>query len=617
MTQEKDTIRQDRSALDAALCEAGAIIKGKSVKCPFHDDRHPSGSIYLGEDGAWRFKCHTASCGFCGDVFDIRERTSGRPAADQLRELAQDHRPEPKPKPRVYPDLAALKAGVFGLEAAYVYTNPQTRRPDMVVLRCRDSGGGKTFIQARPEGAGFVMRAPEKPWPIYNRTRVAAADTVIVGEGEKCVHSLADVGSVATTSPGGAGKAGYADWRPLAGKVCFLWPDNDPPDPKTGRRTGIEHMREVAAILDKLEPAPRILWIDPETLSLPPKGDCVQFLALYGGDKAAGTNAVRCALLTAEAVGASAELRTVRDDAISGKRRTIPWPWRGLSEFTRALLPGTVTVLCGDPGSVKSFMLLEACTYWHSNGERIALYELEEDRAYHLRRALAQREQQSQLTDDAWVRANPEESKAAFARHQEFLDSFGRRIHAAPDQQVTLDQLAEWVDRQCAAGCRIVAIDPITAAAASEKPWIDDLRFLMRAKTSVRQHGASLVLVSHPKKGRRIGCGLDDLAGGAAYQRFAQTILWIERHDEPQLVQVSGCAGIFNTRINRTVGIRKARNSMGAGANMGFHFDGRSLCMVEQGKIIGEGNVEAERVEQAMGGTAQADDCDLRTGGVC
>ncbi|MBA2703120.1 MAG: hypothetical protein H0U60_04620 [Blastocatellia bacterium] len=50
-----------------------------------------------------------------------------------------------------------------------------------------------------------------------------AADYVVVVEGEKAAHALTEGGIIATTPPGGAGKAGKADWTPFAKKVVGQW----------------------------------------------------------------------------------------------------------------------------------------------------------------------------------------------------------------------------------------------------------------------------------------------------------------------------------------------------------------------------------------------------------
>lgn len=163
------------------------------------------------------------------------------------------------------------------------------------------------------------------------------------------------------------------------------------------------------------------------------------------------------------------------------------------------------------------------------------------------------------------MREHPDEAREALARHRDFLDGFGRCIHA-PDEQLTLDQLAGWVQRMAEASCRIIGIDPVTAAAASDKPWIEDLRFLMTVKAIVRKYGASLILVTHPRKGRKSGVGLDDLAGGAAYPRFSQTVLWIQQHDKPKEVLIAGPCGNYDTTINRSIRLGKTRNGSGAGS---------------------------------------------------
>ena len=363
----------------------------------------------------------------------------------------------------------------------------------------------------------------------------------------------------------GAGKAGKADFSPLAGKTVYLWPDHDAINPPTGKRKGHEHMRDVLAIFAKLEPAPRVMWIDPEFLGLDEDGsDVVDYLAEYGGDTVESrAAAIQCALATATPIGGSSELADYIDDAIAGRRRTIPWPWPHVGRLTRALMPGTVTCICGDPGAGKSLLVIEAGWWWHRQGVKIAIFMLEEDRPYHLSRALAQLEENSNLTDSEWILVNPEKTKAAYASHRELLDTFASRIDAAPEAAPNHSTLLAWIKRRAEAGCRVIVIDPITAAAVSEKPWLDDLNFLTAAKRIMREHGASLVLTTHPRKGHKRGTGLDDLAGSAAYPRFTQSVLWLVRHEKAKDVRVSSACGIFTTSINRSIVQRKKRKTVG------------------------------------------------------
>ena len=313
----------------------------------------------------------------------------------------------------------------------------------------------------------------------------------------------------------------------------------------------------------------------------------VEFLSIYADDKPdSKRNAVTCALEITTPAGASAGVNKIIEETIAGKRFAAPWPYPKLADFTKALLPGTVTALCGDPGDGKSFMVVQAAAYWFSKGIKVAVKMLEEDQAYHLHRALAQMCGDSRIIDDEWIKKNPEESRSFFRQHESFLNEFGRCIHAAPDEIQTLDQLADWTNQVASAGARVIVIDPITMAQASAKPWVDDLRFLATVKATLRKYEASLLLVTHPRKGNRSGApSLHDLAGGAAYQRFTQTVLWVRKFDQKKLAKCYGSHGQFETKLNRSIKLGKTRNGRGGGLEIGFDFSGKTLRFAEQGVV--------------------------------
>jgi len=580
MIATNDTLRRDRAALQAELGEH--YQKGDVTRCPNpdHADRNPSAGIYTRTDGVLAVHCH--SCGFDGDVYDVRAALTGRPVADVLRERRKTETPMQtvsKPKP-TYANIDAIKAIVPGeVEATYVYTNPATESPELIVIRFRHRDTGKkAFWQARPVPGGFRLEAPPKPWPLYNRGRVAMTDTVLVVEGEKTVHALHTLGVVATTSPAGAGAAEHADWTPLAGKTVTLWPDNDD--------AGIAHMKDVARMLDRFDPAPRVSWIDPQALDLPDKGDAVDYIAgLLSSQNEAKRLDVELLISDAEPLGASREVWQLIEDTISGKRSALPWPWPHMAKLSKALLPGTVTILAGDPGASKSFMLLEAAAFWHAQGIKTAVYELEDELKDHLYRALAQAHGDSRLFDDEWVKANPDDAREAWAMHADFLDSFGRCLWIAADKLIDLPALAKWVSERAVAGFRVIAIDPITAVGKGSTSWEDDLRFMIEAKAAIRNTGASLVLVTHPRKGRKTAIGLDELSGGAAYARFAHSIMWLESYKTPKSVIVDKTMGRLAVDINRALHVVKSRNAGGHGMVIGCTFEGQTLRLDEHGVI--------------------------------
>jgi hypothetical protein len=578
--------RHDRSALEAELKAAGAEIRGNAVKCPFHDDRHASGSIYQGDDGAWRFKCCAASCGVGGDLFDLRARVSGRSLEDVLREANPDARPHAqRSAERVFKDLADLRlaAATAGrIEAEYQYTDPDTGKIDLLVFRLK-TPEGKAFRQCHSVPGGWVQRAPAKPWPLYRRAEIRTADEILIVEGEKVSDALNGIGVIATTSPAGAGKAVHADWTPVAGKRVWLWPDQDSP--------GRSHMKDVAAILDRLDPSPTVRYIEPDNLDLGDKEDAFDFIEQCRVAGMDPRQAVLDVMERAKSLSLSSGLRDRIEDTISGKWADVPWPWGNLTRLSRALLPQTVTILCGTPGAAKSFMVFESLLAWFDAGIPIACLALEEDRTYHLQRVLAIRERNVELLDPEWQKANADDARAAYARHQSYLDRFGKRIWDAPLEPMSLDAISAWVRDRAREGCRVIVVDPITAALASDNPWVADSKFVNDMKAITRSHDASLLLVTHPKKGSKL-VGLDDLAGGASYQRLSQCILWLERHKTPKHVTVLSDCGRFQTEISQTLHLSKCRNGRGHGMALGFKIDWPTLAFAEQGIVVKESKGE-------------------------
>jgi hypothetical protein len=602
VTEIKDLVRKNRAELVTELLALGASVSGGNVRCPFHDDHSPSGSVYADADGVWRYKCHAPECQFHGDIFDVRAKAGRSTVADQLKEL-DPARPKPRPAPapapprennlRVYATLEELEKSIDHREATYVYTHPETKRKEFIQVRYRvfnEKKGQwvKRFTTAHEqEGGGIVRVAPPKPWPLYNRTRLAGATAVMVVEGEKCVHALAAIGVVATTCPDGAGKAIHADWSPLAGKTVYLWPDND--------AAGRDHMAKVAEILLGMGCA--VYRIDPALAGLEGDGDdAADFLDALPETMTAPQmrDAVDAVTAGALRVSRCQELDDRLEACYAGRYVDVPWPWPATSKITQALLPGTVTMLCGEPDSAKSFLLLEAMLHWHEAGVKVALYELEEDRAYWLMRALAITSGTPGFLRPKWVRDNATLAKGARLMHGPRVEGFAGRLDAAPDEPPTHATILEWMEARAREGCRVIGIDPVTAAEQSDKPWVDDLAFMVKAKTMARRYGFSLVLVTHPRITKKGGSPLDNLAGGAAYPRFAQTILWLKRHQPPREATYmthgdlpgDPLKRLGRSRFNRTLLVGKARNGTGGGMDVAFDFSGERLRFAELGVVV-------------------------------
>ncbi len=582
-------LRQDQAALLDELRAAGAdVARPGKIRCPFHDDRHASANVYADERGVWRFKCH--ACQFGGDVFDVRAKAQDRPIDEVLREAsAKDRSPArrqgERKRAKVFRCLEDIEALIVRQgntpKTVYEYTDPDSGEIDLAVFRYRlgqNPPGKKSFWQARPVDGGWTLKRPDGLLPLYNRTRLRSAKEAVIVEGESCVHALAAVGIVATTAPGGAGKAHLADWSPLAGKRVTLWPDNDEP--------GIKHMRDVREILLALAPPVEMFYIDPANLDVDRKGDVVDYLAARA-DLPADTRraAVEAELSAAEPIGAAAGTFQRIEDRISGRLDAFPWPWPTLDRLSKALAPATITLLCGDGGSTKSFMLTQAAAFWHGQGIGVQLYELEDGRDYHCERALAQTEGDSRFLDGEWAKDNADDLREAAARHAGFVESFARCVAETPAADLSLNDLAAWIEAQAARGAEIIAVDPVSLI-DSPTPWVDDKVFLRRAKRAIENSGARLVLVTHPRKGRKGAVGLDELAGSTAYARFTQSVLWLEYLPIPKSVTVSTTFGRTTASANRIVHICKARNGTGAGLQVAFNFSRETLRFTELGLVV-------------------------------
>lgn len=575
---QMEAARRDKAALLGELEKAGGTIKGKSVCCPFHHDKNPSGGVWQGEDGAWRYTCQTPSCAFSGDIYDVMARAQGRTAAEVLQEQSPHQSPprEQQEPPKVKTLDGWKKHFGASLEDVHTYTSPDTGEPDLVVFRCRKKDG-KFFVPTHPCPEGLRTGYAPGKRPLYNRARGLKADTIIVVEGEKCVHALHRLGVTATTSPSGAGAAEHADWSWVAGKTVYLWPDRD--------EDGLRYMRNVQTILADLVPAVRLFWIDPDQLDLPVKADAADYIeAMEGSSAQEKRYAIDAVMATAAPLGASAQLGDFFEGVIAGQLKELRWPWPVLTQWATALIPGTTTLLCGQPGGGKSWLLIEAAAYWMRSGVRCAIYEVEDSLNFHMHRAIAQAEGDARLTRLDWVRQHPDEVRRVHEKHAGFIDAFGACVTVRPADEVTLPGLTRWVEQKLMARCEIVAIDTVTGAAATEQAWVTDHKFIMDVKALADQYEARVILCTHPKKDTKV-IGLNDLAGGASYARLLHTVLWLEPHFVPKAYSVFSKAGLAQYEVNRVVRVLKTRHGPGAGARVAFGFDDTTLRFHEYGLI--------------------------------
>lgn len=197
-----------------------------SARCPCrNDDNNPSLSIGQGQDGRVLVTCHR------GIPCDL----------DQICEAVGLNVTE------LMPPKQEKKRSKLTLTATYEYRDALG---NLLFQKQRfvDEEGKKTFSQRRidPESGEWVRNLDGVAKILYNLPRVCAArdagETIWVVEGEKDVDTLASLGIVATTMPGGAGKWLDIHTETLAGSDVIIVADNDEP--------GKRHAEEVARQLN-------------------------------------------------------------------------------------------------------------------------------------------------------------------------------------------------------------------------------------------------------------------------------------------------------------------------------------------------------------------------------
>lgn len=195
-----------------------------SARCPCrHDDQNPSLSIGQGEDGRVLVTCHR---GVPCDVEEIC--TSVGMTVSELMPPKRD------------------KKRKLTLVETYDYRDASGKLM-FQKQRLVDEDGKKTFIQRRPDPdtGEWIRNLDGVDKVLYNLPRVCAArdagEVIWVVEGEKDVDTLASLGIVATTMPGGAGKWLGIHTETLAGAQVVLVADND----ESGKKHAIDVANEL------------------------------------------------------------------------------------------------------------------------------------------------------------------------------------------------------------------------------------------------------------------------------------------------------------------------------------------------------------------------------------
>jgi hypothetical protein len=295
--------------------------RARQVHCPAHDDRRASLSIGRGDGGRVLLHCHA------GCKTDEVLMAAGLTMAD----------------------LQERRDGVTTqIIATYDYCDEQGT---LLYQICRLSPKG--FRQRRPDGAdSWIWNVEGVRRVLFGLSELSGRTIAYIVEGEKDVLALRNIGLVATTNAGGAGKwrEEYTNQLRAAGVTCVvILPDHDGP--------GLNH----AAVVGR---SCRSAGLRVKILALPglsDKGDVSDWLAAGHTRDELVTLANATvpwqprteAVLTAKSERDRIEGRPVIVCLRDVRPEPVKWLWPG------RLAAGKLALLVGDPGLGKSWIALD------------------------------------------------------------------------------------------------------------------------------------------------------------------------------------------------------------------------------------------------------------------
>ncbi len=271
----------------------------------------------------------------------------------------------------------------------------------------------------------------------------------------------------------------------------------------------------------------------------------------------------------------------------SGLRRTLPLPWPRLSDMSRALRPGTVTVIVGPPNTGKSIFTLEIALGVHQERETWSYLPLEDRRTDLLRRLLAvQVGSWSILNDDA---ENAQDRSASLEQHRAALGEFSLHVTENPRRPVVgedgkprveklpYQKVLAWIEGELQKS-RVVFVDPISQIDFNPtRSWSDERDFILRILGMVAHAGASVVLVAHtvkrPGRAGSVGLSVEDVQGSAAFGRNCHTVIMVDAHEPKDSLVYKPMSGEGVVTHERTVLIARTRFGRGSRNRIAYHLD--------------------------------------------
>jgi hypothetical protein len=380
-------------------------------------------------------------------------------------------------------------------------------------IRAKHPTTGEKWIRPmKLNGDGYELGEPkfEDGKPLYALHRIVSIPDAVVWivEGEQKADALNKLGLIATTS-GGATSAGGANWDPLRGRTCYIWPDFDDP--------GKAYAGEVATLL--LAMGCTVACVDVDRLGLGKSEDVVDWLRSH--ENATGADIEALPRLTPNPNRENApepeyaqSVALVRGCDVTPE--AVNWLWHGW------LAAGKMHILGGAPGTGKTTIAMGlAATVttgarWpdgsKSQAGNVVIWSGEDDPADTLVPRLSL--------------SGADLSRVYFV--DGVIEGKGRRaFDPATDMEPLRRKLVEIGD------VRLLIVDPIVSAVAGDSHKNSEVR---RALQPLADLGASMrcaiVGITHFSKGTGGRDPVERLTGSLAFGALARVVMVAAKHQE-------------------------------------------------------------------------------------
>ena len=195
------------------------------------DDLDGNGSWYCNQCGG------KDQCGGGGSGMDMLMRRAGLTYLEACKRIEQHLNIKPEPPTK-------------GAEHIWHYS------PDFLICRFP----GKKIRPLWFNGTEWLWKAPPAPRPLYNRDALQQRPNapVLIVEGEKTADAAAKLfpSAIAITWPSGCKAIDKADWSPIKGRRCTLWPDADAVGRDAMAKLAIHLLKAGAAQVRIIQPPP-------------------------------------------------------------------------------------------------------------------------------------------------------------------------------------------------------------------------------------------------------------------------------------------------------------------------------------------------------------------------